>query len=75
MKTTLVPRVLFNVYIVWRFNAVNPVGIERNAEIYRSMLGWHSLFISCTSRSMLALLLARVFILRAITCPVMRCCT
>lgn len=31
--------------------------------------------MSCTSRSMLALLLASVFIFSAITCPVMRCCT
>lgn len=43
--------------------------------MYRSMLGWHSRFISCTSRSMLALLLASVFIFSAITCPVIRCCT
>lgn len=39
------------------------------------MLGWHSLFISCTSRSMLALLLASVFIFSAMTCPVILCCT
>lgn len=39
------------------------------------MLGWQSLFMSCTSRSMFALLLASVFIFSAITCPVIRCCT
>lgn len=40
-----------------------------------SMLGCLRRFISCTSFSMLALLLAMVFIFRAITCPVVRCCT
>lgn len=39
------------------------------------MLGCLRRFISCTSFSMLALLLAIVFIFRAITCPVTRCCT
>lgn len=39
------------------------------------MLGWQRRFISCTSLSMLALLLASVFIFRAITCPVILCWT
>lgn len=48
---------------------------EASINTYLSMLGWQSLFMSCTSRSMLALLLASVFIFSAITCPVIRCCT
>lgn len=39
------------------------------------MLGWQRRFISCTSLSMLALLLGSVFIFRAITCPVILCWT
>lgn len=36
---------------------------------YLRMLGWESLFMSCTSFSMFARLLLNVFILRAITWP------
>lgn len=42
---------------------------------YLSMLGCDSRFMSWTSLSMLALLLARMFIFRAITWPDTRCCT
>lgn len=42
---------------------------------YLSMLGCDSLFMSWTSLSMLARLLARMFIFRAMTWPDTRCCT
>ena len=42
---------------------------------YLSMLGCDSRFMSWTSLSMLALLLARMFIFRAMTWPDTRCCT
>ena len=62
------------VWIKW-----NPACVNRIKGVtcfsYLSMLGWDSLFMSWTSLSMLALLLARMFIFRAITWPDMRCCT